>query len=542
MKYILKNEYTIALLAALLFIPFLGHVHLFDWDEINFAESAREMIQTHNYFNVQINYERFWEKPPLFFWLQVASMKTFGINEFAARFPNAVCGIATLVSIFRIGKRIFNENLARIWVMIYLGTLLTFLYFKSGIIDPWFNLFIFLSICYFYTLTITEGRKRIKYLLLTGLFLGLATLTKGPVALLLFILSYIVYVIVHHFRFFITLKELLVVIGIFTIVCFAWFGVDLIHNGPQGLVEFVRYQVRLFRTGDADHGEPFFYHWWVLLFGCFPASIFFMKGMFVHVETTAQKAFKQWMMILFWVTLMVFSIVKTKIVHYSSLCWFPLTFIAAIAVYDYWYVNKKNLSKWLLVLMGITGIALSLLITAIPLVMLNKDKWINKIKIDDAFARGNLEAVVNWSAFDSIGGLIMLGGILFYFISKNRELKTKILFGSLTACCFLTTILIAPKIEAFSQRANIEFFEARQGEDCYVDTWDYKSYAQYFYTMETPSDNPSRLPVDSLLRGHIDKPAYISAKIWSQPYLDTVPGLQRLYSKNGFVFYKRNPK
>src|SRR5580698_1675321 len=90
---------VIILLAALLFIPFLGHVHLFDWDEINFAESAREMIQTGNYFNVQINFVHFWEKPPLFFWLQVLSMKTFGVNEFAARFPNAVCGIVTLVSI-----------------------------------------------------------------------------------------------------------------------------------------------------------------------------------------------------------------------------------------------------------------------------------------------------------------------------------------------------------------------------------------------------------------------------------------------------------
>lgn len=35
MKYLL-----IALVAALLFIPFLGAVHLFDWDEINFAEAA----------------------------------------------------------------------------------------------------------------------------------------------------------------------------------------------------------------------------------------------------------------------------------------------------------------------------------------------------------------------------------------------------------------------------------------------------------------------------------------------------------------------
>ena len=40
--------------AALLFIPFLGGVHLFDWDEINFAESAREMIVSKDYFTGQI--------------------------------------------------------------------------------------------------------------------------------------------------------------------------------------------------------------------------------------------------------------------------------------------------------------------------------------------------------------------------------------------------------------------------------------------------------------------------------------------------------
>ena len=82
MKHIFKNEFTIALVAAMLFIPFLGNVHLFDWDEINFAESAREMIASGNYFSVQINFTRFTEKPPLFFWMQVLSMKVFGVNEF----------------------------------------------------------------------------------------------------------------------------------------------------------------------------------------------------------------------------------------------------------------------------------------------------------------------------------------------------------------------------------------------------------------------------------------------------------------------------
>ncbi len=86
------------------------------------------MIESHNYFSVQINYQQFWEKPPLFFWLQVLSMKIFGVSEFAARFPNAICGIVTLICLFRIGKRLYNDNFGRIWVLSYFGTFLSFLY------------------------------------------------------------------------------------------------------------------------------------------------------------------------------------------------------------------------------------------------------------------------------------------------------------------------------------------------------------------------------------------------------------------------------
>ncbi|MEP6627985.1 MAG: glycosyltransferase family 39 protein, partial [Ginsengibacter sp.] len=97
---------TIIILSGIVFfIPFLGKVHLFDWDEINFAESAREMIVTHNYHRVQINFLPFSEKPPLFFWLQASAMNVFGVNEFAARLPNAVFGIITLITLFLIGKK-----------------------------------------------------------------------------------------------------------------------------------------------------------------------------------------------------------------------------------------------------------------------------------------------------------------------------------------------------------------------------------------------------------------------------------------------------
>lgn len=184
----------IAIGAAILFIPFLGTVHLFDWDEINFAESAREMLITGNYAQVQVDFKPFWEKPPLFFWLQALSMKVFGINEFAARLPNAIIGIVTLVLIFNIGNKLYNQRLGLWWVLVYAGSLLPHFYFKSGIIDPLFNLFIFLGVYQLYLMTLHKNnRQRNRKALLAGIFIGLGILTKGPVALLLSGLTLLVY-------------------------------------------------------------------------------------------------------------------------------------------------------------------------------------------------------------------------------------------------------------------------------------------------------------------------------------------------------------
>jgi hypothetical protein len=104
-----------------------------------------------------------------------------------------------------------------------------------------------------------------------------------------------------------------------------------------------------------------------------------------------------------------------------------------------------------------------------------------------------------------------------------------------------TAIIITPKIEAISQRANIEFFAARKGEDCYVDTWGYKSYAHFFYAQKPPFKNDSTKTNEWMIHGNIDKPAYISIKIQDEPAMDTIPEMKLLYKKNGFVFYKRVP-
>src|SRR5690606_30358781 len=78
-------EALIIFIGFCFYLPFLGASNLFDWDEINFAEAAREMVITGNYSTVTIDFKPFWEKPPLFFWMQAFFMKIFGISEFASR-------------------------------------------------------------------------------------------------------------------------------------------------------------------------------------------------------------------------------------------------------------------------------------------------------------------------------------------------------------------------------------------------------------------------------------------------------------------------
>lgn len=200
-RELLKYHLYIGLIAAMLFIPFIGNVNLFDWDEINFAESAREIIVTGDYLNVQAFFMSFSEKPPLFLWMQVLSMKIFGVNEFAARFPNAICGIVTLLVLFNMGRKLYDVRFAIIWVITYACSILPFFYFKSGIIDPWFNLFIFTGI-YFYVRAVNDAvlKRESWFVIASAVAIGLAVLTKGPVALVVFALVATVLLVVRRFN------------------------------------------------------------------------------------------------------------------------------------------------------------------------------------------------------------------------------------------------------------------------------------------------------------------------------------------------------
>lgn len=562
----------IAALGVLLFLPMLGSVHLFDWDEINFAESAREMLITGEYGRITINYQPFWEKPPLFIWMQALSMKLLGVNEFAARLPNAVCGIATLMVLFYYGKRYRNSTFGWFWMLLYLGSWLPHAYFKSGIIDPVFNLFMFLGVVQLAQwAAVKQPRYAYKHAGFAGFFIGLAVLTKGPVGLLLPSLALIGYLVATR-QWFLRLLPLLLAVGVFLATTFAWYGLETIRNGWWFLGEFLQYNMRLAQTEDSGHGGPFFYHAVVLLLGCFPASIFLLyKPRQIPEPTDEQVPTLQhlhlWSWILLGVVLVVFSIVQTKIVHYSSLAYFPITFLATSALYR-WQAQKVTIPKAMILCLAIgVGLIGGALVGGTYL--LSTPSGIAEVQAVIA-----QKEIANpsqpWPFYLVLIGLLYTAGGASGVWSMWRN---EVLIGAarlliVTAVTVqLGYILILPYAENLSQGALVGFLKQHAHEDLYLDTWGFKSYAPYYYGHKKPTDteskgliaimedykkknNLTRVPPTEFnnlerwwhLEGNIDKPVLFVVKAAKKQKLQSQhPQLQYIGETGGYVFFRRNP-
>jgi len=543
MKHILQLTYKqsvglIGIIGLIIFASFNGQSHLFDWDEINFAEAAREMIVTGNYSLVLINYEPFWEKPPLFFWLQALCMNLFGINEFSARLPNAIAGALTGITLYSIGRKNFSNSFGWLWAMVYCSALLPILYFKSGIIDPWFNLFIFYGTYATWKAIYNSDGKHLLWSVIAGASIGLGIMTKGPVALLVILMVFGVFYLWKRFKvpanfshFFGFTISLFVVGGL-------WFFIEYISGRGYIIEDFIEYQIRLMQTQDAGHGGPFYYHFIVLLIGCFPMSIFALGGFTIQQDKGAQKEFQRIMLLLFALVLLLFSVVNTKIIHYSSLCYFPLSFFAANFLNAQLNTNDKENTIQKITLPLIGGLLL-IVFFALPFIGNHIDVLRAATWIKDDFAKANFEAENTWSALDYLLPLIFATG-LFLFFSINGFRRYLYFMAAMLVSYFIILTAFVPKIEAYTQRAAIEFYESKANEDCYVTPVNYKSYAHLFYTQKPNQQNENHSNSSWLINGKTDKPVYCVLKITSSDeFAEKNTQFKLLYKKNGFAFFEK---
>ncbi|MEI6206778.1 MAG: phospholipid carrier-dependent glycosyltransferase [Desulfuromonadales bacterium] len=108
----LRDLLILMVICTVPFLLFLGNQPLIDPDEGRYAEIPREMLERGDFITPTLNYVKYFEKPPLLYWLNAASIRLFGLNEFAARLPSALSGLATVLVTYILALRLYERRTA----------------------------------------------------------------------------------------------------------------------------------------------------------------------------------------------------------------------------------------------------------------------------------------------------------------------------------------------------------------------------------------------------------------------------------------------
>jgi 4-amino-4-deoxy-L-arabinose transferase-like glycosyltransferase len=269
-----KDTAVLLVIFGTAIFQFLGRMPLLEPDEGRYSEIAREMLEKMDFITPHLNYVKYFEKPPLLYWLNALSLSVFGNNEFAARFPTALAGLFGILLTYHIGRKIFGRREA-LFSALVLGTSVGYLaQARMNIIDMTLTFCMTATLGFFLT-AVQDGEKRQGlYFHLFYLTAALTVLAKGVIGVVLpggIIFLYIV--ITRKWRIFREMR-LLTGVPLFLLVCAPWFIMVSVKNPEFARFFFIHEHLERFLTRVHGRYQPPWY-FIPVLFGCmFPWSLF----------------------------------------------------------------------------------------------------------------------------------------------------------------------------------------------------------------------------------------------------------------------------
>jgi 4-amino-4-deoxy-L-arabinose transferase-like glycosyltransferase len=165
---------------------------LFEPDEGRYAEIPREMLIRGDWLVPHLQGEPYLDKPPLFYWLVMASYRVFGIHDWSARLVPALAIHACILAVYLLGRRWLGER-AAFWGAMLLALAPGFVSMgRLLVLDGLLALWVSLSLFAVYE-AVGSDRLRWGWWLAAGLTCGLGVMTKGPVAIALLVAPVLAY-------------------------------------------------------------------------------------------------------------------------------------------------------------------------------------------------------------------------------------------------------------------------------------------------------------------------------------------------------------
>ena len=336
----------------ILYIVPLGIRPLSYPDEVRYAEIPREMLLSGDWIVPHLDGLRYFEKPPLGYWIDAIAISLFGENEFAVRLPSAIAsGLTTLLLFIFTLRTTSNIRVALLAALIHMTMFTVYIVSTINTPDDLLTLFLTAGIISFYFAADANRQKTCPQWLwwLSGGFFGLAFLTKGFLA---FAIPFLILVpwMLWNGQWRLLLTKAWPVIAAALLVIMPWSILVALREGDFWHYFFWVEHVRRFTSDDAQHREPFYFYLMylpLLLFPWFnllPAAISGLSAKFKKTDTCnnqPQLSSTRLAWLWFLLPFLFFSVSKGKLLTYILPCAPAIAFLSATGLFYYFEKQRK---------------------------------------------------------------------------------------------------------------------------------------------------------------------------------------------------------
>ncbi len=432
-RYI-RDCLLLLLLFGFLFLHGLGNAPLIDPDEGRYAEIPREMLVQSDFITPTLNYVKYFEKPPLLYWANAASLHLLGQTEFAARLPSVLSGLFTVLLTYIAGRRLFNRQTGNMAALI-LGSCAAFMMQSRIILTDMLLTFCLTAALFSFIMAARskEGGGKNLYRIFF-IFCGLAVLAKGLIGIVLPAGIILLYVLLD--RRWELLAKIPWISGLllFLLITAPWFVLVSIANPEFPHFFFIREHFQRYTTEIHSRSQPFWFFLPILLLTMLPWS-FFLPGSLGRAlrERLQNKGLMLYLLLWPLVIILFFSFSSSKLIPYILPAFPPLALLLAVRFSQIRQTRKPDYNTALAMLAG------TLLICGIGIALLPLQGWLIPVLHSSGQTGRQLagllsgpEPVLGLKQTMLPGGLLTIFGLLLFWMIRTRSSQLLVLL----LCCF----------------------------------------------------------------------------------------------------------
>lgn len=298
----------IAIVAASAFTFFfgLGRIGFLGPDEPRYAEVAREMFASGDYISTRLCGCLWFEKPALLYWMSAAGYHFFGVNELAARIPSAVAAIGTVALLYFTLRAINRPRLALAAAFVLSTSGIFIAYARVAVPDMVLTTSVTGALLAATLWTMSAGRSRIVYLVVCFASVGLATLAKGLVGIVLVLAIFGVYLFFVGRLREIRWRDCLIGTAVFIVVAGIWYVPVTMRHGWSFIDEFfIRHHFQRYTSNEFGHPQPFYFFFLVAISGAAPWTFFLVPAIARLRSLQAKAGSRDSLLLLAWIWIVV---------------------------------------------------------------------------------------------------------------------------------------------------------------------------------------------------------------------------------------------